>query len=288
VNPQDALVQLGHATAQAVDKVLRTFCGEDLTMGSVAVAPKGSDPLAMLRPPIMAADVAYVDDVAGGHMFAMTHGAARLLATAMMRKEDVEGEGAELSDLAVAAIGEAMNEVMAAAAVATGGVLGTEVAITSLRNRTLETTAQALEAVEQNVHITSVAFEIGGEPCRLIQFVPRAFTVRVTNAVQREIELAAAAAVPTPSPGSSPDPAVSTALRDVNLRIWAELGRTKMVTNQAVSLTPGAVVDLDRGVDDPVDLYVNGCRFGSGRLTLDDEQWVVEIVALEPRENLAF
>jgi flagellar motor switch protein FliN/FliY len=288
MNPQDALVQLAHATAESVEKVLRTFCGDELTMGSVAVAPKGSDPMAMLRPPILAAEVSYVDDVAGGHMFAMTLGAARRLAAAMMRKEDVDGEEGELSELAVAAIGEAMNELMAAAALATAGVVGAEVDIGPLRSRTLDTTAEALDSVEQSVHITSVTFEIGGESCRLVQFVPRAFTVRVTNAVQRELELAAAAAVPMPSPGSSPDPAVSTAIRDVNLRIWAELGRTKMVTNQAVGLTPGAVVDLDRGVDDPVDLYVNGCRFGSGRLTLDDEQWVVEIVALEPRENLAF
>jgi flagellar motor switch protein FliN/FliY len=288
MNTQDALVQLSHATAEAVEKVLRTFCGDDVTTGSVAVLPKGSNPLTMLSPPIIAADVSYADDVAGGHLFAVTLGGARRLAAAMTGDETVEAGDGGLSELELAAVGEAMSQVMAAAASATGGVLGAQVDVGPVRSRTLETSEAGLDGIEGSVLITTVAFEIGGEPCRLVQLVPRAFTVRVTTAVQRELELAAAATIPLASPSAAPHPAVSNALRDVNLRVWAELGRTKMVTSHAVALAPGAVVDLDRGVEDPVDLYVNGCRFGSGRLTLDDEQWVVEIVALEPRENLAF
>jgi flagellar motor switch protein FliN/FliY len=157
------------------------------------------------------------------------------------------------------------------------------------RNRTLDSTEEALEGFQQNVHVTSVAFELGGEPCRLVQLVPKSFTVRMTTAIDEQRDVAAAAAIPTFAPNVPHDPAVTAALRDVNLRVWAELGRTRMITSHAVSLAPGEVVDLDRAVDDPVDLYVNGCRFGTGRLTIDDdEQWVVEIVGLEPRENLTF
>jgi flagellar motor switch protein FliN len=285
---QDALVHLSHACAEAVENVLRTFCGEDVAAGGVAVVPKGSNPLATLRPPLVAAEVSYVDGVAGGHLFAIPLAGARRLAAAMTDEKILDGDGVELTEVAKAAVGEAMNQVMAAATSATAEALGSPVEVGAVGSRTLEATDDALGDIEENVHITSVAFEIGGEACRLVQLVPRSFTVRVINAMAGDIEVAPVEPMPASSPLLAPDPAVTDAIRDVRLRVWAELGRTKMVTTHAVGLTPGAVVDLDRGVDDPVDLYVNGCRFGSGRLTLDDEEWVVEIVALEPLEDLQF
>ena len=67
------------------------------------------------------------------------------------------------------------------------------------------------------------------------------------------------------------------ALRQVPVRVWAELGRTTMPVGQAVSLPSGRCVDLDAAPDDPVQLYVNGRRFGSGRLLLIDNEWAVRV-----------
>jgi flagellar motor switch protein FliN/FliY len=64
----------------------------------------------------------------------------------------------------------------------------------------------------------------------------------------------------------------------VKLRVWAELGRARMPLGRAVGLASGAVVELDRPADDPVDVYVNGRRFAQGRLMLaDDGEWAVQI-----------
>jgi hypothetical protein len=41
-------------------------------------------------------------------------------------------------------------------------------------------------------------------------------------------------------------------------------------------------IALDRGAEDPVDLYVNGRAFARGRLTLVDEEWAVEIDEIFP------
>jgi len=47
---------------------------------------------------------------------------------------------------------------------------------------------------------------------------------------------------------------------------------------RAVGLAPGAVVELDRGVDEPLDLYVNGRRLALGRLLMtEDGEWAVRI-----------
>jgi flagellar motor switch protein FliN/FliY len=284
MDSQEALVELSHSTAEAVCGVLRAFCGDGLEMGSVVVVPNGSNPLATMRPPIMTADVSYAQGVSGGNLLAVTMPGARKLAAAMTDESDVDA--GELSEVALAAVTEAMNQMMAAAAKATGALLGAGVGSDPPQIRTVDSADAALADIQQNVHITSVTFELDGELCRLVQIVPKTFTVRMTAQADPEFD-DVPLAVPPIVTEVMPDPAISEALRDVKLRVWGELGRTRMVASHAVSLGPGAVVDLDRAVEDPVDLYVNGCRFGTGRLTVDgEEQWTVEITSLEPRENL--
>ena len=43
-----------------------------------------------------------------------------------------------------------------------------------------------------------------------------------------------------------------------------------MPSAEVVGLPPGAVVELDRQADEPIDLYVNGRRFATGRLVVVD------------------
>ena len=63
------------------------------------------------------------------------------------------------------------------------------------------------------------------------------------------------------------------------MRLWAELGRTRMALGRAVGLAPGEVVELDAAVDDPVIIFVNGVRLGSGHLVVgDDGEWAFRVV----------
>jgi flagellar motor switch protein FliN/FliY len=55
-----------------------------------------------------------------------------------------------------------------------------------------------------------------------------------------------------------------------------------MPVGRAVNLATGAVVDLDRAPDDPVDLFVNGRRFATGRLLLVEDEWAVRIETVLP------
>ncbi len=73
-------------------------------------------------------------------------------------------------------------------------------------------------------------------------------------------------------------PAVEAdALLDIGVRVWAEIGRTRMPLAEAVALVRGAVVDLDREHDEPVDLYVNGLHYATGRLVTVDGEWALTI-----------
>lgn len=74
-----------------------------------------------------------------------------------------------------------------------------------------------------------------------------------------------------------PAPEQVPALAGVTVRVSAEIGRARLLADRVVNLGPGTVVDLDRGADDLAELYVNGRRFGAGRLILVDGEWAMRI-----------
>lgn len=76
-------------------------------------------------------------------------------------------------------------------------------------------------------------------------------------------------------------------LLDLRLRVWAELGRARMGAARIVGMAPGAIVDLDRAPEEPADLYVNGARFGTGRLLLVDGEWAIRIESIEEIEQMS-
>jgi flagellar motor switch protein FliN/FliY len=67
------------------------------------------------------------------------------------------------------------------------------------------------------------------------------------------------------------------ALLDVKVRVWAEIGRTRMPLADAVALSEGVLVDLDREHHEPIDLFVNGLHYGRGRLVKVEGEWALTI-----------
>jgi two-component system chemotaxis response regulator CheY len=45
------------------------------------------------------------------------------------------------------------------------------------------------------------------------------------------------------------------------VRVWAELGRTRLPSAHVVGMPEGSVVELDQAADEPIDLYVSGTPF---------------------------
>jgi flagellar motor switch protein FliN/FliY len=70
---------------------------------------------------------------------------------------------------------------------------------------------------------------------------------------------------------------VATHLLDVDVRLWAELGRARLALGHAVALGTGAIVDLDKEPDDALDVFVNGRLFARGRLLLVDGEWAIRL-----------
>jgi flagellar motor switch protein FliN/FliY len=276
MSAEEPLVRLGRSTAEAISGVLEMFAPGKIVAGEVSVA---SNPLDALATPAVAASVSYVDGVTGGNVFVMTLDGARLLAAAMMGLDAPENPDApELSELELSAVSEAMNQMMASAAIATSSVLGTEVQIGTPETRTFTDAGEARDAYPSTPHAVRAAFTVCGEPCQLIQLVPNAFVVRMTAALD---EVGADMGEPDEAAAARPS------LAGIPVRVWAELGRAQMPSADVVGMPPGAVVELNRGADEPIDLYVNGRRFATGRLmVVDGTDWAVRIeTVLEPSNS---
>lgn len=84
---------------------------------------------------------------------------------------------------------------------------------------------------------------------------------------------------------SAPDGELEgSSLLDLPLRVWAEVGRTRMPAASVVGLAEGAILDLDREPDEPADLYVNGRHYGTGRLILVDGEWALRVESIDDEE----
>jgi flagellar motor switch protein FliN/FliY len=277
IAPKDALIRLGSSTAEAIEQVLETLAPGTVNHGEVSVLADGISPFAKLSPRTVAISVSYVDGVTGGNVFVLPPAGARKLAQAMgVPPAEAEDDGSP-SELELSAVSEAANQMMAAAASAIGTVLGHEIEISPPDTRVLEDPARAKDMFGTAPHATSTTFVIAGESCRLIQLVPSAFVVRMARAID---ELAAAgAAAERPGAGATAEAALGlhAVLGETKLRVWAELGRTRMPLGRALTLPLGAVVDLDQPADAPVQLYVNGVAFARGHLIVRDGDWAVSI-----------
>ncbi len=91
---------------------------------------------------------------------------------------------------------------------------------------------------------------------------------------------AAAAPAAMPAAGRDVSSASSYVLADVQMGVTAELGRCRMTMRELLSITPGAVIDLDRPAGAPVDVLVNGTLIARGEVVVVDEEFGIRISEL--------
>jgi flagellar motor switch protein FliN/FliY len=102
----------------------------------------------------------------------------------------------------------------------------------------------------------------------------------------------AASAVELPSFAAALDAAPASSidlLRDVDLNVKIELGRSRMLVEDVLRLGEGSVVELDKLAGDPVDVFVNERLVARGEVLVLNDNFCVrinEIVAATREEGL--
>lgn len=77
-------------------------------------------------------------------------------------------------------------------------------------------------------------------------------------------------------------------VRDIQVVLTVELGRTDMVIHDILELTPGKVIELDRLAGEPLDILVNGTLLARGEVVVVDENFGVRLTSIvDPAERAA-
>ena len=81
---------------------------------------------------------------------------------------------------------------------------------------------------------------------------------------------------------SSPDSVVGKLGRisNVEMALTVEIGRTRMLVRDVLSLEPGAVIELDRSAGAPADVLLNGRLIAHGEIVVVDQDYAVRIMKI--------
>jgi flagellar motor switch protein FliN/FliY len=77
-------------------------------------------------------------------------------------------------------------------------------------------------------------------------------------------------------------------VRDIQVTLAVELGRTDMIIQDILELTAGKVIELDRLAGEPLDILVNGKLLAKGEVVVVDENFGIRITSIldaKSREN---
>ena len=98
----------------------------------------------------------------------------------------------------------------------------------------------------------------------------------------------ALASSPAASPGlSGPNPPTLDLLLDVELPVSVSFGRTQLQLKDVMKLSSGTIVELNRGVSEPVEVIVNNCVIARGEVVVIEGNYGVRIdEIISPHERL--
>ncbi|CEI72276.1 MULTISPECIES: flagellar motor switch protein FliN [Romboutsia] len=73
---------------------------------------------------------------------------------------------------------------------------------------------------------------------------------------------------------------------DIELKVSAILGRTKMSLKDIFELSKGSLIELDTFEDQEVEIYVNGRKIGYGQVVVVDRNFGIRITSILGEEEL--
>jgi flagellar motor switch protein FliN/FliY len=74
-------------------------------------------------------------------------------------------------------------------------------------------------------------------------------------------------------------------LMEVELPVGVSFGRTRMRLKEAVKLTTGSIVELNRAISEPVEVIVNNCVIARGEVVVIEGNYGIRIHQIVSREE---
>ena len=74
---------------------------------------------------------------------------------------------------------------------------------------------------------------------------------------------------------------------DIPLEISVELGRVRMIINELLQLGHGSIIDLEKSVGEPLEIYVNKKLIAKGEVVVVDQKFGIRVTdIISPAERI--
>ncbi len=175
---------------------------------------------------------------------------------------------------------EILGQALSPVARAIGSVLGREVTCEGGAERAPDA------GIEEWARV-SLSFADAPLAPLLVAFSPRLLEVVATpqRVEERPGELATVNPADT---GTATLPARSRTMNlllDVDLPVSISFGRTQLPMKDVIKLTTGSIVELNRSVNEPVEVLVNQCLIARGEVVVVDGNYGVRILEIASRQE---
>jgi flagellar motor switch protein FliN/FliY len=179
---------------------------------------------------------------------------------------------------------EILGQSLGGLARAIGAIVGREVVCGPGTERVPATTPEAGAAV-------SIRFPDAALPPLWIGFSPQLVSILTDPppldvkppAAAPEPEIPAAPEIEEPVRRRSSAPPTMDLILDVELPVSISFGKTELPMKEVLKLTTGSIVELNRGVNDPVEVMVNQCLIARGEVVVVEGNYGVRIQQIASR-----
>jgi flagellar motor switch protein FliN/FliY len=125
-----------------------------------------------------------------------------------------------------------------------------------------------------------VAVAFSARLLEVLTALPASEDAAADDAPQPESPLAGQAAGSNPGITRNMD-----VLLDVELPVSISFGKTQMALKDVLKLTTGSIVELNRGVNDPVEVLVNHCLVARGEVVVVEGNYGIRIQQISSRQD---
>lgn len=310
----DALGEVGNISMGSAATTLSQLLNQRVTITTPRVKVLNLDDLfAQFAVPYLAILVNFVEGLSGFNLLVMRSSDAAIIADLMMGGSG-RVHSTEMDEIKISAVSEVMNQMIGTAATSLHSMFRRKVNISppevvmfdappqpgmypNLQQETLAVVAFRMvvgdlidSEILQVMPISSakqmVEYLMGGssvqasvpEPARQIAtaMVPSVATL----APQPEVTVQKAQFSPLPPPAQAGPGSNIDLILDVPLQVSVVLGRSRKTIRDILTMGSGSVVELDRMVEDTVDVLVNGTLIAKGEIVVVNENFGVRLVSV--------
>lgn len=311
----DALGEVGNISMGTAATTLSQLLGQRVSITTPRVSVTTLEGLyAQFTVPYMALSVDYIQGLSGFSLLVIRNTDAAIIADLMMGGSGSPASN-ELDELKVSAVSEAMNQMIGTAATSMHSLFGKKVNISppqvvlfdhppdpevqrELQGETLVVVtfrmvigtlidSELLQVMPIRSAQQMVEFLMGGQtPPAPPQAAPAAQPQAVTEPPAPQMStpdnplVQRAQFSPLPPPPSSIPGASIDLILDVPLQVSVVLGKSRKTIKDVITMGVGSVVELDRMVEDPVDILVNGTLIAKGEIVVVNENFGVRLTSI--------